>query len=135
MDTCGDDVIYLHSGDNNYIDAGIGNDIIQNLNPLSNGTYRGENGNDRIAVANGQVWGDLGVDFFHVVPTVLKNINLRTQSYALVSDYTVGVDVIYSDFPLTHSVSERGLWLGVEGFEESMLIANVFDINLITFER
>lgn len=125
----GDDHIYLHAGDNNYINSGDGNDYIQNFNPLAGGAYQGGSGNDRIAVANGQAWGGLGQDFFHLIPIWDEN---AIYSYAQVMDYEIGVDTIYAEAPVYYDISEAGVWLSAGDAFPSMLVKNVYDINQLT---
>jgi len=128
----GDDAVYLHSGDANYIDAGDGNDYIQNFNIYSDGVYRGGNGNDRIAITNGEAWGGAGNDVFNLVP-IFDAASI--YSYANVMDYEIGVDTVFAQGPVYHAVSDAGLWLSVGEGETSMLIKNIYDINQVTFDN
>lgn len=59
LDAWWSDVVCLYSGNNNYIDCGQDDGIVLNSNPFFNGACRGDNGNDGISVANGEVWDDL----------------------------------------------------------------------------
>ena len=132
-----DDQIRLHTGTENYVDAGVGNDYIQNWTWYANGQYVGGSGKDRFSVASGIVYGGTGADTFQIVPVYTDvngvhgpGVGQGDFVYAYVKDFEVGVDrVVGSGLPIISRVNSSGIWLGAEGAEYSMLIKDVFDVN------
>ena len=133
----GDDEIRLHTGTNNDVIAGDGNDYLQNWTWHADGTYNGGAGRDVFSIADGTVFGGTGADTFQVVPIYadvngIHGPNDHRFTYANVLDFEVGVDkVVGSGLPLIHEVNQDGIWLGVNGGNYSMRIAGVFDINAL----
>ena len=136
-----DDQVRLHTGTYNYVDAGDGNDYIQNWSWYADGEYLGGSGKDRFSVADGIVYGNSGADTFQIVPvyTDVNGVNgpgvgEGSLVYAYVMDFEVGVDnVAGSGLPIKYQVRSEGIWLGVENAEYSMLIKDVFDLNSLNF--
>lgn len=132
-----DDQVRLHTGTYNYVDAGDGNDYIQNWSWYADGQYVGGSGNDRFSVADGDIYGGTGADTFQIVPvyTDVNGVNgpgvgQGTFVYAHVQDFEVGVDnVVGSGIPLRYEVRSEGIWLAAENAEYSMLIKDIFDVN------
>lgn len=121
-----DDLIRLHTGTSNYVDAGSGNDYLQNWSWYANGQYRGGAGNDVFSVGNGTLYGGAGADTFQVVPLYQGG----DTTYANILDFEVGVDrIIGSGLELFYLVDENGIWLRADGADWSMRVANVFDPN------
>ena len=122
----GDDLIRLHTGASNYVDAGSGNDYLQNWSWYADGQYRGGAGNDVFSVGNGTLYGGAGADTFQVVPLYQGG----DTTYANILDFEVGVDrIIGSGLELFYFVDENGIWLRADGADWSMRVANVFDPN------
>ena len=132
-----DDQVRLHTGTDNYVDAGDGNDYIQNWTWYANGQYVGGSGKDRFSVANGIVYGGTGADTFQIVPIYTDQDGVNGPAagqgslvYAYVMDFEVGVDnVAGSGLPILHEVRSEGIYLRAENAQYSMLIKDVFDVN------
>ncbi len=133
----GDDLIRLHTGNDNYIEAGFGKDYIQNWTWHADGIYKGGAGNDRFSVADGDIYGESGADTFQIVPvyTDVNGINgpgidEGSSVYANIVDFEVGVDrVVGSGLPILSEVRTEGIWLGAEGARWSMFIEGVYDVS------
>ena len=133
-----DDQIRLHTGTENYVDAGVGNDYIQNWSWYAKGVYSGGTGNDLFSVASGDIYGDSGADTFQIVPIYIdvNGINGPSEGdyghYAKVKDFEIGVDsVVGSGLPIETYIGQDGIWLNAQGAKWSMLVEGVFDVAML----
>ena len=106
-----------------WVNGNRGNDFITGA--AAGVTYRGGKDDDVLAVSQGDVWGDLGVDTFRGV---------SGDGYALIQDYTVGEDKI------DLSMVQGGSWTNVDNGlkftdasgDQIMLLVGINDLEQVT---
>ena len=136
----GEDKIILSGGQGRYL-GGSDNDIFEvfaaDEGTLVNGNrgedtitgavsgviYRGGKDNDTLALSQGEVWGDLGVDLFRGV---------TGDGYAVIQDYTIGEDFV--DLPMNGVWSNfgDGLMFTDDSGDQLMLLLGVSDVEHVT---
>ncbi len=136
----GEDKIILLGGQGRYL-GGSDNDIFEvfaaDEGTLVNGNrgedtitgavsgviYRGGKDNDTLALSQGEVWGDLGVDLFRGV---------TGDGYAVIQDYTIGEDFV--DLPMNGVWSNfgDGLMFTDDSGDQLMLLLGVSDVEHVT---
>ena len=118
-----DSIEVLGATAGSWVNGNNGNDFITGV--VAGVTYRGGKDDDVLAVSQGDVWGDLGVDTFQGV---------SGDGYALIQDYTVGEDKI------DLSLVQRGSWKNVDNGlmfsdtsgDQIMLLTGIISTEVIT---
>jgi hypothetical protein len=98
------------------VNGNRGNDFITGV--VAGVTYRGGKDDDLLAVSQGDVWGDLGVDTFQGV---------SGDGYAVVRDYTVGEDKIDLSMGGSWKAVEDGLMFTDDSGDRIMLLVGIDD--------
>ena len=119
----GDRIEVLAADSGSWVNGNRGNDFITGA--AAGVTYRGGKDDDVLAVSQGDVWGDLGVDTFRGV---------SGDGYALIQDYTVGEDKI------DLSMVQGGSWTNVDNGlkftdasgDQIMLLVGINDLEQVT---
>ncbi|QNI53720.1 putative secreted protease domain protein [Synechococcus sp. BIOS-E4-1] len=106
-----------------FVNGNRGNDLITGV--VAGVTYRGGKDDDLLAVCQGDVWGDLGVDTFQGV---------SGDGYAVVRDYTVGEDKI--DLSMVQGESwkavDNGLMLTDSSGDQIMLLVGIESVDQVS---
>ncbi|WP_170953673.1 DUF4347 domain-containing protein [Synechococcus sp. UW179A] len=119
----GDRIEVLAADSGSWVNGNRGNDFITGA--AAGVTYRGGKDDDVLAVSQGDVWGDLGIDTFRGV---------SGDGYALIQDYTVGEDKI--DLAMIQGGSwtnvDNGLMFTDLSGDQIMLLLGIKDSEQVT---
>jgi hypothetical protein len=103
------------------INGNRGEDII--TGSVSGVIYRGGKDNDTLAVSQGEVWGDKAADTFRAV---------AGDGYAVIQDYTAGVDMVEIDMDGSWSNVGDGLMFTDNSGDQLMLLLGINDVEQVT---
>jgi Ca2+-binding RTX toxin-like protein len=103
------------------VNGNRGEDII--TGSVSGVTYRGGKDNDVLSVSQGEVWGDKGADTFRGV---------AGDGYAVIKDYTIGVDLIEIAMGGSWSNAGDGLMFTDDSGDQIMLLTEINDVEQVT---
>ena len=85
--------------------------------------YRGGKEDDLIAVSQGDIWGDKGADTFRGV---------SGDGYAVIQDYTLGVDMVEIDMDGSWSNVGDGLMFTDNSGDQLMLLLGINDVEQVS---
>ena len=103
------------------VNGNRGEDII--TGSVSGVIYRGGKDNDVLSVSQGEVWGDKGADTFRGV---------AGDGYAVIKDYTIGVDLIEIAMGGSWSNAGDGLMFTDDSGDQIMLLTEINDVEQVT---
>ena len=103
------------------VNGNLGEDFITGT--VAGVIYRGGKDNDLLAVRQGEVWGDKAADTFRAV---------AGDGYAVIQDYTVGVDMVEIDMDGSWSNVGDGLMFTDDSGDQLMLLLGINDAEQVT---